>query len=71
MDPIHGEGQAQNLNEARAADRKKVNIHDVQELRYWTKTLGVSSDALVSAVRAVGHDSDKVMEHLRQLRAAS
>jgi hypothetical protein len=45
---------------------KRVNIHDVQELRYWTKQLGVSSDMLVSAVRAVGHDPAKVEDFLRR-----
>jgi hypothetical protein len=44
---------------------KPIHIYDVQELRYWTKTFGVSSDALISAVRAVGNSSDKVQEYLR------
>ena len=49
---------------------KRVNIHDVQELRYWTKTLGVSSDMLVSAVREVGHDPAAVEAYFKD-RAAS
>ena len=42
----------------------QIRIADVEELRYWTKTLGVSSDALVSAIRAVGHSPEKVREYL-------
>lgn len=45
---------------------RRINIHDVQALRHWTKKLGISSDQLVSAVRAVGHDSDKVEDYLRR-----
>ena len=44
--------------------RDQIRIADVDKLRYWTKTLGVSSDALVSAIRAVGHEPDKVREYL-------
>ena len=47
-----------------------IHIYDVKELRYWTKTLGVSSDALVSAVRAVGHDPGRVTEYLQRQRAS-
>ncbi len=46
-------------------NRKRIHIADVSELRHWTKALGVSSDALVTAVRAVGPDEDKVREYLR------
>lgn len=53
-------------------DKTRIAVHDVQELRYWTKTFGVSSDALLSAVRAVGHDAEKVRDYLRnQPRRAS
>lgn len=46
-------------------NRSRIRIHEVDELRRWTKTLGVSSDMLVSAVRAVGPEEDKVREYLR------
>ena len=32
---------------------EKIQIHDVQQLRYWTRTLGVSSDVLVSVRNAI------------------
>jgi hypothetical protein len=53
-----------------AGKNERIQIADVQELRRWTKTLGVSSDMLVSAVRAVGHDSNKVIEFLRRPKAS-
>jgi len=43
----------------------RIHISEVQELRYWTKKLGVSSDALISAVRAVGSNMERVTEYLR------
>ncbi|MGZ3653982.1 MAG: DUF3606 domain-containing protein [Bdellovibrionota bacterium] len=43
----------------------RIHISEVQELRYWTKKLGVSSDALISAVRAVGSNVDRVQEYIR------
>jgi hypothetical protein len=45
---------------------EKIHIHDVRELRYWTRTLGISSDELVSAVRAVGNDPEKVRDFVRR-----
>ena len=50
---------AENTNE-----HAKIKIYEVQDLRYWTKKLNVSSDALISAVRAVGSDSKQVQDYL-------
>ena len=44
---------------------KRIHIYEVRELRYWTRSLGISSDALVSAVRAVGSEEEKVREYIR------
>jgi hypothetical protein len=56
---------ADDLENRGPQDRARINIHEVHELRYWTKTLGVSSDLLVSAVRAVGPSADRVREYLK------
>ena len=70
--PVNDRAEEQAREKAdNGARPRRVNIANVEELRYWTKSLGVSSDALVSAVREVGHDPDKVIECLRRPRAAS
>jgi hypothetical protein len=46
-------------------EHAKIKIYEVQDLRYWTQRLKVSSDELVSAVRAVGSDSELVQKYLR------
>lgn len=35
-------------------DPNKINIHQAHEIYYWTKALGVTSEELINAVRAVG-----------------
>jgi uncharacterized protein DUF3606 len=42
------------------ADRKRINVHEEQELRYWSHRLGVSSDELKRAVSKVGVMADDV-----------
>ena len=46
-------------------DRDRIDIHDPDEVRNWTKSLGVSKDELQRAVEAVGPMANKVREHLR------
>jgi hypothetical protein len=36
------------------ADRKRINVHEDYELRYWSHRLGVSPDELKRAVSRVG-----------------
>jgi hypothetical protein len=36
------------------ADRTRINVHEGHEVRYWTKTLGVSEKTLLLAVNRVG-----------------
>jgi hypothetical protein len=36
------------------ADRSRINTSEDYEVRYWTKKLGVSADALKQAVAKVG-----------------
>lgn len=37
-----------------AADRTRINVHEDHEVRYWTKTLGVSEETLKAVVSKVG-----------------
>jgi len=45
-------------------DSSRINVNQEHEVRYWTKTLGVSEDELRRAVGEVGVSADKVREHL-------
>ncbi|SRR5260221_5647014 len=46
-------------------DRDRIDIHDPDEVRNWTKSLGVSKEELERAIKAAGTQADKVREHLR------
>jgi hypothetical protein len=46
------------------ADRKRINVHDDHELRYWSHRLGVSGDELKRAVNKVGVMADDVAREL-------
>ena len=45
-------------------DRDRIDLHDPDEVRNWTKSLGVSKEDLERAVRAAGDRADKVREYL-------
>jgi hypothetical protein len=45
-------------------DRARIDITDPDEVRNWTKSLGVSAAELQRAVGAVGPIASKVREHL-------
>jgi hypothetical protein len=45
-------------------DRDRIDIHDADEVRNWTKSLGVSKEELERAVQAAGDRADKVREFL-------
>ena len=47
-----------------APDRDRIDVNDPDEVRNWTKSLGVSKEQLEEAVRAVGPVAAKVREHL-------
>lgn len=46
------------------ADRDRINVNEDYEVRYWTKELGVSEDALREAVKRVGVMSEDVRREL-------
>ena len=45
-------------------DRSRIDINDPDEVRNWTKSLGVTKDELERAVAAAGTQADKVREYL-------
>lgn len=47
-------------------DRQRINLHEHFEVSYWMKKLGVTEEALRSAVAKVGNMADTVREHLRK-----
>ena len=47
-----------------APDRDRIDMSDPDEVRNWTKSLGVSKEQLEQAVQAVGSVASKVREHL-------
>jgi 3-oxoacyl-[acyl-carrier-protein] synthase III len=45
-------------------DRSKINMHKDFEVKYWTKTLGVSKEQLQKAVDKVGNSAAAVRKEL-------
>jgi hypothetical protein len=47
-------------------DRDRIDINDPDEVRNWTKSLGVSKEELQRAVEAAGNTASKVREYLQR-----
>jgi hypothetical protein len=45
-------------------DRDRIDMNDPDEIRNWTKSLGVSKEQLEQAVKAVGSHASKVKDYL-------
>ena len=45
-------------------DNKRIDIHDPNEIRNWTKSIGCTPDELKKAVNAVGTSADAVRKYL-------
>jgi hypothetical protein len=52
------------LRKKAPADRSKINFHEVWEVEYWTKELGVSKDELARLVKKVGNSAAAVRKEL-------
>lgn len=61
---------ADNPNLRNGQDRKRVNVHQEHEVRWWTQKWGVSREELEKAVEAVGTSVNKVEQYLNK-KAAS
>jgi hypothetical protein len=53
-----------NLKVKGRQDRSKINMHEEQEVRHWTKHLGVSKEQLQNAVNKVGNGAAAVQKEL-------
>jgi hypothetical protein len=49
-------------------DRDRIDMNDPDEVRNWTKSLGVSKEELQRAVEAVGNAAGKVYDFLGRSR---
>jgi hypothetical protein len=47
-----------------AQDRRRVNVHEDYEVRYWTKKWGATREQLVEAVRKAGVSAEAVARKL-------
>jgi hypothetical protein len=47
-----------------AADRKRIDVHEDYECRYWSEKFGVSADELKRTVATVGNRVDEVARAL-------
>ena len=47
-------------------DRSRINLSEDYEVRYWTKTLGISEDRLRQLVSEHGNSADKIREALNK-----
>jgi hypothetical protein len=45
-------------------DRDRIDMSDPDEVRNWTKSLGVSKEELERAVQAAGNNAERVRAHL-------
>jgi Protein of unknown function (DUF3606) len=46
-------------------DRDRIDINDENEVRNWSKSLGVTPEQLKEAVRKVGTSADQVRQYVR------
>jgi len=47
-----------------AQDRRRVNIHEDYEVRYWTEKWGISKEQLAQAVKKAGVSAEAVARQL-------
>lgn len=55
-----------NKSVKRPLDAFKININEDYELRYWSKTLKVSTEELREAVNKVGPQASKVRQYFHK-----
>jgi hypothetical protein len=47
-------------------DNRRIDIHDPDEVRHWSKSFGVTRERLKEAVARVGTSAEKVRESLKK-----
>lgn len=48
-----------------ARDRSRINVHEEEEVRHWTKELKISKERLKEIVARVGVSANQVREAIR------
>jgi hypothetical protein len=46
-------------------DNQRIDVHDADELRNWSKSLGVPAEKVKEAVAKVGTSADAVRQYLK------
>jgi hypothetical protein len=59
-----GIGPMDDLKNRGQPDRSKINTHEENEVKYWTKQLGVSKEELRKAIDKVGNSAATVRKQL-------
>jgi hypothetical protein len=57
---------ADNLKERAPQDASRISLTEEWEVRYWTRSLGISREKLEQLVREHGHSADAVKRALTQ-----
>jgi predicted 3-demethylubiquinone-9 3-methyltransferase (glyoxalase superfamily) len=52
------------LKKRRPLDSSRINIHEEYELNWWSDHFGVSKQAIINAVKAVGTSAAAVKKYL-------
>ena len=52
-------------------DRSKINLYRPEEVRYWTRALGVNEEAMQRAIEKVGNSAAAVRKELGLIRPAT
>jgi uncharacterized protein DUF3606 len=53
-----------NLKKTKPQDASRINVNEVYELEYWSKTLGVSKEKLKATVKKAGVSAEAVRKAL-------
>jgi hypothetical protein len=53
-----------NLTKKDQPDRSKINMHEDNEVKYWTKELGVTREQLQKPIDKVGNSASAVRKEL-------
>ena len=60
---------ADDLTNRGPQDRGRVNVHEADELNYWTEAMGCTEQQLRDAVAAVGVSAKAVRQYLHRVWA--
>ena len=62
---------ADDLKDRGAQDRARINVNEEHEVRYWTRTLGVTEEELRTLVQQHGVSAARIREALAQRKKSA